>query len=134
MFSYIICIGIIIFLCIYYSFYKYQQIINTNKYTANDIMSILGMFMDKSYETIYNSDLIHYIVNNDKPNVQQQETIERNYIKTCFMFMGKNNKKMFIKFFGDEETLIINIICYMRKKYNDDGLTKIIDQQTQENS
>jgi hypothetical protein len=123
---------ITIFLCVFYSFFKYKQIVIIKKYTAIDIMNILTVFMDKSYDTIYNTDLIHYIVNNDKPNSQQQETIERNYIKTCFMYMGKANKQLFVDFFGDEETLIINIICYMRKKYNDDGLSKIIDQQTKQ--
>jgi hypothetical protein len=124
----------LILFCVVYSFYKYKQIVIIQKYTSENILKLLEMFMDKSYETIYDTDLIHYILNSNKPNREEQETLERNYIKTCFLYMGKHNKRIFLDFFGDEETLIINIIRHMRKKYNEDGLTKIIDEQTKQNS
>ena len=37
-----------------------------------------------------------------------------------------------IDFFGDKETVTINMIRYMRKRINDDGLTKIIQNQQSE--
>lgn len=133
MFSQFLWVALIVF-SIVYSFYKYKEIVIIKKYTSENIMQLLELFMNKSYETVYDTDLIHFILDSNKPNAQQQETLERNYIKTCFLYMGKNNKKLFVDFFGDEETLIVNLIRYMRKKYNDDGLTKIIDEQSKQNS
>ena len=46
--------------------------------------------------------------------------------------MGKNNYSIILNFYGNEQTIIVNMIRYMRKRINEDGLSKIIqDEQKQ---
>ena len=47
------------------------------------------------------------------------------------MYMGINNIKLFTNFFGSEETIIVNIIQFIRSKINQDGLAKIIQEKTE---
>lgn len=126
----IICCTII--LCVFYICNKVSGIFNQAKYNYKDILELFDYFLSKSYDTIYEMDLITHITNNVTLNPDERETYERNFIKRTMIYMGKRNLKLFINFFGDKETVIINMIRYMRKRINDDGLTKIIQQQNQQ--
>ena len=86
-------------------------------------------FLSKSYDTIYEMDLITHITNNTTLNPDERETYERNFIKRSLLYMGKRNLKLFIEFFGDQETITINMLRYIRKRINEDGLSKIIQNQ-----
>ena len=114
---------------IIYIFHKIEKISIIKKYKDTDIITLFEYFLNKSYETLYEDDLITYMTNGVQPMSQERETLERNYIKSSLMYMGKKNVNLFRDFFGDNETLIINIIRFMRKKLNEDGLTKIIQEQ-----
>ena len=114
---------------IVYIFHKIEKISILKKYKDTDIITLFEYFLNKSYETLYEEDLITYITNGVQPISQERETLERNYIKSSLMYMGKKNVNLFRDFFGDNETLIINIIRFMRKKLNEDGLSKIIQEQ-----
>ena len=74
-------------------------------------------------------DLITHITNNVSLNPDERETYERNFIKRTILYMGKRNLKLFVYFFGDKKTVMINMIRYMRKRINEDGLSKIIQNQ-----
>ncbi len=103
-----------------------------SRYTYKQILDLFEYFLQKSYDTIYESDLITYMssgIQNIPPD--QRETIERNFVKQTMMYMGINNIKMFIDFFGSEETIVVNIIQYIRSKINQDGLAKIIQEKTE---
>ncbi len=106
-----------------------SQIIVQSKYSYKDILELFDYFLSKSYDTIYEMDLITHITNNTTLNPDERETYERNFIKRSLLYMGKRNLKLFIKFFGDQETITINMLRYIRKRINDDGLTKIIQNQ-----
>jgi hypothetical protein len=123
----------ILFLTVVYSTNQYKKICYIKKYDDETIFRLLNNFMSKSYETIYNVDLVTFILSSVHPDTQQMETIERKYIKTCFLYMGDNIKKVFIDFFTNEQTLIVNMIMYMRKRLSEDGLTKIIDDHSKQN-
>ena len=92
-------------------------------------MELFDYFMSKSYDTIYEMDLITHITNNASLTPDERETYERNFIKRTILYMGPRNLKVFVDFFGDRETVMVNMIRYMRKRINDDGLTKIIQNQ-----
>jgi hypothetical protein len=55
------------------------------------------------------------------------ETIERNFIKLSIEMMGKPNCKDFINFFGDEKTLINNMVVFFRRQLETDAITKLIN-------
>ena len=118
-----------ILLAVIYISHKISQTYIQSKYNYKDILELFDYFMSKSYDTIYEMDLITHITNNATLNPDERETYERNFIKRTLLYMGKRNYKMFIKFFGDSETVTINMLRYIRKRINEDGLTKIIQNQ-----
>ena len=117
---------------IFYIFHKIEKISIIKKYKDTDVITLFEYFLSKAYDVIYENDLITYVTNGTQPLSNERETLERNYIKSCLLYMGKRNLKIFKEFFGDQETLVINIIRYMRKKFNEDGLVKIINQKQSE--
>ena len=119
----------LVFICIY-TIEKITRTYKDTRYTYKDKLDIFDYFVSKAYDTVYETDLITNITNNVKLSTEERETIERNFVKRCMVYMGRKNLKMFIDFFGDESTLFVNIIRYMRKRINEDGLSKIIDEQT----
>ena len=126
--SYCIVSATIILTAIYVC-HKISNVYSQSKYTYKEILELFDYFLSKSYDTIYEMDLITHITNNVTLNPDERETYERNFIKRSMLYMGKRNLKLFISFFGDRETVVINMLRYMRKRINDDGLTKIIQNQ-----
>lgn len=115
-----------------YGITKFVKSYNDHKYSYKDILELFDYFLSKSFDTLYEMDLISHITNNTSLTSEERETYERNFIKRSMLYMGKKNLKMFIDFFGDKETVVVNMLRYMRKRINDDGLTKIIQNQQSE--
>lgn len=104
---------------------------NRNKYKYNDIIALLNFFLEESYSIIYENDLISYVSNGvkDIPK-EEKETIERNFVKQTIAIMGPKNEKLFLDFFGnDRKSFIFYIIRFIRKKFNNDYLLKVIRQE-----
>lgn len=123
----IVCLTLLL-ISIYVSRVCSQAYIQS-KYSYKDILELFDYFLSKSYDTIYEMDLITHITNNTTLNPDERETYERNFIKRSLLYMGKRNLKLFIEFFGDQETITINMLRYIRKRINEDGLSKIIQNQ-----
>lgn len=104
---------------------------NRNKYKYNDIIALLNFFLEESYSITYENDLITYVSNGVKDIPQdEKETIERNFVKQTLTMMGPKNKQLFLDFFGnDNNAFIFYIIRYIRKKFNNDYLSKLIRQE-----
>lgn len=120
-------------LVLIYAIKKISTTIILCRYKYEDIFKLFQTFLSMTYDSIYESDLIAYIANGD--NVipkKERETLERNFVKQCILYMGKNNYSIILNFYGNEQTIIVNMIRYMRKRINEDGLSKIIqDEQKQ---
>lgn len=115
---------------IIYTVGRITDVIKSFKYKYKDMLSLFEYFLGLTYESIYESDLIVYMSEGVKAiPKEQQETLERNFIKQCVMFMGPNNHRLFMEFYGNEQTMIVNMLRYMRRRINEDGLSKIIKQE-----
>ena len=64
-----------------------------------------------------------------EPGSEEIETIERNFIKLTIELMGKANKDMVMNFFGDESTMINNMLIFFRQRLESDTLSKIVRDQ-----
>jgi hypothetical protein len=115
-----------------YGITKFIKSYDEHKYSYKDILELFDYFLSKSFDTLYEMDLISHITNNASLTSEERETYERNFIKRTMLYMGKRNLNMIIKFFGDKETVVVNMLRYMRKRINDDGLSKIIQNQQSE--
>lgn len=124
----------IIFICTlciltvsWYIFYKIDDIITFKRYSIEQFENQFEYFLSKCYDIVYQNDLILYIESEGQsiPN-KERETIERNYIKQVILYIGKRNYKIFKRYFGSEQTMITNMLSYLRKRINNDGLFKAI--------
>lgn len=115
------------FIVVIYGINKICETIQKFTFDRKEIMTLFEYFESVAYDCIYESDLIGYVSNGiTNIPVKDRENLERNFIKQCIMYMGDVNRQLFLKFYGSEQTMITNMIRYMRKRFNEDGLTKII--------
>jgi len=98
-----------------------------NKYKM--IIDMFDYFLEKTYNVIYNDQIIGYTSNGHKtiPH-DEMETIERNFIKLAFELMGRENEKIMSSFFGSKTVIIHNMVLYVRRELNKDELSKMIQQ------
>ena len=96
------------------------------------IIELFDYFQDKSYNVIYTDQLIAY-TSSGSINLPKEEleTIERNFIKLAFEIMGHENKKILGSFFGNETSLINNMVIYFRRRLENDTLAKTINSNMQ---
>lgn len=127
MISLIICL-LFISILFFWSYYGIQRYILLNKYKI--FLELFDYFLNKSYDVIYTDQLIAYtsagVTNLPK---EEQETIERNFIKVTLDIMGYENERTLIKFFGNERTLISNILIYFRQKLQTDQIAKLLNNK-----
>lgn len=95
-----------------------------------DTLGLFEYFLEQSYKTTYENDLVLYMSSSEPIPPNQRETIERNYVKQTLMYMGKNVKR-FTDFYGSEQTMIVHVLQYLRRKINEDGLSKLVEKQTE---
>jgi len=106
----------------YYLFFKYKE-----------ILVLLELFLDKSYQMVYQGQLVAYMTQGYKDlPYQEKETAERDFVKQAFMLMGPTVRKIVTNFFGTEENLVNNMIIYFRKKLSDDGIASLVRQSNKE--
>lgn len=98
-----------------------------NKYKI--VLETLEYFLNKSFEVIYNDQIIGYTSSGTKaiPN-DEQETIERNFIKLSFEIMGSRVEKNVIDFFGNRKVVMSHMILFFRKKLIGDQLAQLFQE------
>ena len=117
----------IIFICVilYLCQVKISRYFLLNKYKT--VVELLDYFLDRSYNVIYNDQIIGYTADGQKViPADEMETIERNFIKMTFMLMGSVNEKIFLSFYGSRTTLIDHMLIFVRKELNQDALAKLV--------
>ena len=114
---------LLLFLCICVrSYIKYNLF-----YRYKDVICLFELFLEKSYDLIYQNSLITYVSEGVK-NIpsDEKETIERNFVKQTILLLGQTNEDIICKFFGSRECAINYMVCFIRKRFADDGIAKII--------
>ncbi len=100
-----------------------------NKYKT--IVTMLNDFLDHSYNSVYQDQIIGYTSNGMKEIPKSEmETIERNFIKLSLELLGPRNIEILIDFFGTKEVLIQNCLFFIRERLAQDTLTKIVQDMT----
>ena len=110
------------------SYHAVQRYILMNKYKT--ILELYTYFLEQSYDIIYSDQLIAYTSSGvTKLPKEELETIERNFVKVTLDIMGYRNEQLLMQFFGDEKTLINNILIYFRRKLQSDQIAKLINNK-----
>lgn len=122
-----LCICLSAWFIIWVFFYNLMKFSASNKYKYDDLIALATFFLEESYHIIYENDLFAYTSNGvkDIPK-QEKETIERNFIKQTLHLMGPKNQQLLIDFFGSQDAFIVYMVRYIRKKFNNDTLMKLV--------
>ena len=95
-----------------------DSIINFASYLA-----ILSYYMEKSYDIIHKSDVLVYSIDGLRLTEEDEEKAVKEYTKLVLKFLGSTMKDELVNnIYGDEETLIFNIVEYFTDRYANDEI------------
>lgn len=91
---------------------------------AENYLVLLDRVMDKSYQMVYKNDILPYSIDAYELGENQYNSTLRNYINLVWKFLGPNLRENLVDFFGDEQSLILNISEYFNTRYENDEIRK----------
>lgn len=97
---------------------------NSNRVLENfDLyIKILNQHMDKAFEIIHKDRILIYSIEATKPNDTEVEVAAKDYAKLVLKLIGPMIKKQVINIYGNEETLLINLIEDFRVRFEEDNI------------
>lgn len=88
----------------------------------------LDYFCKKAYDLIYKDKIMIYSLEAMALNNVQYQAVSKEFCSLVFKFLGPSLVSEFTDFFGDDKTLMINILEYFNTNYEND---KIKEQATE---
>ena len=99
----------------------FRSINNFESYVA-----VLQVHMDKAYTIIYKDKLLVYSTEGMKVNDIEFSAIAKAYTMLVLKLIGSTLREEFIFLYGNEETLLFNIVEYFHSKYENDEIQKSV--------
>lgn len=87
-------------------------------------LGILNYHLEKAYDIIYKDKIIVYSLEATKPNEQDIDKINKEFILLTIKMIGNKLEDQLIDFYGSKENLLFNIGLYFVEKYEDDSIRK----------
>lgn len=131
-----ICITIIICLILYLAadLSKYEHKKQLDAMTNfNTIMSILDFHVKKAFEIIYKERIMIYSLEATKPNESEFETISKDFARLVIKLIGPNLFESLVSVYGNEETLLFNLMEMFNTFFENDEIYKMASSQLMEN-
>jgi hypothetical protein len=113
----ILLLGVIIYYLDNFRFFKI--VTNFEQYAT-----VLEYYMQKAYEIIYKDRILIYSLEALKINDIDFNIVSKDFALLTFKLMGPNLKDEFVNLYGNEETLIFNLMEYFNRKFEDDEIRK----------
>lgn len=98
---------------------NFQVITNFESYSA-----VLQFVMEKSYDITFKDKLLVYSVEGMKIDDKQFGLYSKDFGSLVLKMMGPRLRSELTYVFGDEETLLFNIIDFFNTKYENDEIRK----------
>ncbi len=128
-FSFFIPICIIISLIIIFVKTNNKKRISDKVKSFDLYISVLEYHMKKAYEIVYKDKIFIYSLEGLKINDQEFNAASKEFVILVFKMVGPKLKEEFKELYGDEETLIFNLIEYFNSSFENDQ----IREQAKEN-
>lgn len=102
-----------------------KQLINM-KYVKSfvDYTAVLEYNMNKAYDIIYKDRVLVYSLDAQRVKEEEFAAISNDFARLVIKIIGPTIFSEFVKLYGDEETLIFNLIEYFNTRYEDDEIRK----------
>jgi len=94
-----------------------DRIKNFESYAA-----VLEYHMKKCYDIIYKDKILIYSLEAVKINDEEFNNASKEFALLVLKIIGPNLKNEFIELYGDEETLIFNLIEYFNTNFENDEI------------
>ena len=94
-----------------------EQIKNFDSY-----LTVLNYHMEKAYDIIYKDRILVYSIDGFKAEDHDIDIISKDFCNLSLKLIGSSLKREFIFLYGDEETLLLNIIDFFNSKYEEDDI------------
>jgi len=94
---------------------RHEIVLHFEKY-----MTLLQYFMSKAYDIIHKDRILIYSIEAMKISESEFSTISYDYAKLVIKLMGPNIFEDFIFYYGNQDTLIFNLVEYFNLRYEDD--------------
>lgn len=128
-FSFFISICIIISLIIIFVKTNNKKRISDKVKSFDLYISVLEYHMKKAYEIVYKDKIFIYSLEGLKINDQEFNAASKEFVILVFKMIGQKLKEEFEELYGNEETLIFNLIEYFNSSFENDQ----IREQAKEN-
>jgi len=99
----------------------------------NTIMSILDFHVKKAFEIIYKERIMIYSLEATKPNESEFETISKDFARLVIKLIGPNLFESLVSVYGNEETLLFNLMEMFNTFFENDEIYKMASSQLMEN-
>jgi hypothetical protein len=86
------------------------------------IHAILSFHMEGAYETIHKDNILVYSLDGVKPSEEDIDGISHEFVKLTLKLAGPNLVEMFIRLYGDDDTLYFVMLDYFNRKFEDDEI------------
>jgi hypothetical protein len=92
------------------------------------IHAILSFHMEGAYETIHKDNILVYSLDGVKPSEKDIDKISHEFVKLTLKLAGPNLVEMFVRLYGDDDTLYFVMLDYFNRKFEDDEIrTQAVD-------
>lgn len=121
-------------LCVYLSvsLLSYKRRSNIVK-NFTDYASVLEYHMNKAYEIIYKDRVLVYSLDAARVSDEDFNVISQDFARLVVKLVGPNLYKEFVFLYGDEDTLVFNMVEFFNSKYEADEVRKSsLDTLTEE--
>lgn len=131
----VICITIIICLLLFLGF-EYNKFEHKKKLDGMlnfiTIMAILDYHVKKAFDIIYKERIMIYSIEATKPNEQEFEVISKDFARLVIKLIGPNLFDSLVSIYGNEETLLFNLMEMFSTFFENDELFKTASAQLME--
>lgn len=119
-FGFIILTGVLISTIYFLSKFRlYKITVNYSSYIA-----FLEFHMKKAYDMIYKDSILIYSIEAIKIKDEDFNILSKKFTLLVFQLIGPRLKDEFIYIYGNEETLIFNLIEYFNNRFESDEIRK----------
>ena len=87
-----------------------------------DYVVILEYHMKKAYDIVYKDKILIYSLEATKINDSEFNIVSKEFALLVLKMIGPNLKDEFMEFYGNEETLIFNLIEYFNTNFENDEI------------
>jgi hypothetical protein len=120
--------GIIVFslLLAFFSVMKVYSNKRKAHYLTNfsDYASVLAYHMQKAYDMIHKDRILTYSLEGMRLNDKDFDRVTEEFVKLVIKLLGPMLYKEFVFLYGDEDTLVFNIVEFFNSKYDDDEVRR----------